>query len=346
MSSLVMRLSTALCAAALGLLSASPAPAAPPAVLSGEHARALDGLIADPPPAKLIDSAKSADSGLPMHFVTTNEKRLERYREVLGDRGGMHVGVGAGQNYLFIGWARSEVAVLLDFDQVIVDLHDVYRTFFLNATTADELIALWAPPRAEESRALITRFAADPARRQAALEAFELARFHVYGQLLGQQRRFRLLKVATFLTDQAQYDHIVGLWRTGRLRTVRGDLTADQAMKSVGRAARALGVPVRTVYFSNAEEYFSYDSGIRDNMAALPGDERSLVMRTAYDPGANDFAYGIQTLSDFRAWLALPNIKMMHQMVRQARGRVVRGLWQLPGPPPEQVAAVQRSVSP
>ena len=49
----------------------------------------------------------------------------------------------------------------------------------------------------------------------------------------------------------------------------------------IADAARRMGVPVRIIYFSNAEEYFkAYTPAFRNNVTALPADEKSLVLRT------------------------------------------------------------------
>ena len=54
------------------------------------------------------------------------------------------MGVGTDQNYLIAGWSRPEVLVLMDFDQVVVDLHRVYQLAFLHAESPEAFLRLSA----------------------------------------------------------------------------------------------------------------------------------------------------------------------------------------------------------
>jgi hypothetical protein len=64
------------------------------------------------------------------------------------------------------------------------------------------------------------------------------------------------------------------------------------------------------LYLSNAEEYFGYEGGFARNLAALPTDERSVVLRTFRDhrlPRPTDehaWHYNVQPVSDLRARIA------------------------------------------
>ena len=91
----------------------------------------------DPPPAEITRGS---------HYWIGNEDRLDVfYDDVSKDavKGGVHMGVGAEQNWMFIGWSKPEVAVMFDFDQAIVDLHRVYFVAFAAAATKEEFKALW-----------------------------------------------------------------------------------------------------------------------------------------------------------------------------------------------------------
>ena len=73
------------------------------------------------------------------------------------------------------------------------------------------------------------------------------------------RKRHQRLGVASFLTDNDQYRHVRKLWELDRVRPVRGDLTQDKALTDVAAFARAAKLPVRSIYLSNAEDYFSYE---------------------------------------------------------------------------------------
>ncbi len=265
----------------------------------------------DPPPTKLAGN---------WHFFASNEQRLEQFRRVITGLGGIAIGVGTDQNYLLGGWAKPEMLVLVDFDQMVVDLHEVYRAFFLYASSPAKFMSLWSPRATVRARGIIARAVPNPAKRRRVQRVFKLARLPVYVRLKKQQRYFRRLKTLTFLSDQQQYEYLVTLFRTGRVLAIRGDLTGKKTMAGIARAARKTGLPVRLLYLSNAEQYFQYGSSFRKNIFALPVDDKSLVLRTQHMTKKHGFAYVVQRLVDFRYWL------------RNKRTRRLRDLLQLGGP--------------
>src|SRR5579883_1489971 len=107
----------------------------------------------DRPPAHIVRG---------IHYVVSNENRHYLFRDAVRGKGGVFVGVGTDQNYLMAGWARPEVLVLLDFDQVVVDLHRVYRLAFLNAETPAAFMKLWAPRGWDRLTTLINQSEPDP----------------------------------------------------------------------------------------------------------------------------------------------------------------------------------------
>lgn len=295
-------LHAALCA--LAALLAGPAGAEAPEPGGAEtHAPALAPEIqarfasvsADPAP-KAITNAK--------HYLVSNEKRLGLFKEAAWGRGGVLVGVGTDQNYVLAGWARPEVLFILDFDQVVIDVHDVYRAFFLAAESADQLRELWTEAATERARGLIrSTYAAEGERQrqQRALAAYELARPEVEERLA----KLAASVLGTFLDTPAQYDFVRGLYTQGRVFAVRGDLTGGDTLRELARAARESDLVVRVLYLSNAEQYFMYNAGrYRDNVLDLPLDGRSVVLRTLPARGRPEgFEYLIQTGESFRAWL-------------------------------------------
>ena len=107
-----------ICLCSLASPAAAHAQAQPVAPLSAEHARVLRSVPEDPAPEGLFSDT---------HYLISNEDRPERFRGAVSDLGGLQLGVGTDQNYLFAGWARPQVLALIDFDQQVVDLHRVYR---------------------------------------------------------------------------------------------------------------------------------------------------------------------------------------------------------------------------
>lgn len=316
-----------MCGVALASLAPRPVRAEPPVALAAAEAQALRAVVEDPAPPRIAGD---------YHFVVSNEKKLERFREAVVDRGGMYVGVGTDQNYLLAGWSRPELLVLVDFDRYVVDLHEIYRVFFLHADTPEAFIAMWSSASAARSRALLDRELPDEVRARVET-LWPFARYRVFERLTLQRYHFKTRKLATFLTSQEQYDYLVGLLRAGRVHALRGDLTGSRTMLGVAGLARRLGVPVRTLYLSNAEHYFEYTPQLRRNIAALPVDERSIVLRTIFDSG-EDFFYMLQPAHGFQAWLAQTEVRSLRAMLPSHAWFLKPVAFWIPGPAPGPVA--------
>lgn len=268
-------------------------PAAPP-----ELVEAFSKLRTDPPPPELNRNS---------HFVISDERHHELFRETVTGRGGVYVGVGTDQNYTMAAWSRPEVLVLMDFDMLIPDLHRIYRLAFLNAADADDFVAMWgaSDPRLtdlieaewpeSEARAPITR-------------ALKISRGLVHGKLRRLRAYMKAEGIAHFLTDPEQFSWIVGMFKANRVFMVRGDLTADQTVLDIAAAAKAANLPVRVLYVSNAEAYFRpYPPSYLRNMAALPMDDRSVVIRTCgFKPDWSPdplYEYNVQPGDNFQRWM-------------------------------------------
>lgn len=282
----------------------TPATVAPAlAPIPNEWADAFGAVRPDPPPPKL-----TRDS----HYWVSDEQRHDLFRQAIASSGGVLIGLGTDQNYLLAGWARPEVLVPLDFDQMVVNLHYVFRVLFLASATADEFVARWDKERYPETKALVEAAYADrePAFRKGVLRALKVARPKVERRLARVKRTLGRIGVTSYLDDPTQYRYVVDLFRTNRVFPVRGDLTADKTVKDVAEAARRTGLAVRTLYLSNAEQYFKYNDSFRANMLALPFDARSVVVRTAGTRSAwaadGLYDYVVQSGANFRAWMESP----------------------------------------
>src|SRR5690606_20098978 len=101
--------------------TATPAPAEPEAVdplgpLPDEVRARFEGLPRDPKPDALVRNS---------HYWISNELNQDLWYEHVADLGGAYLGVGTDQNYLLAGWAKSDLVVVVDFDEAIADLHQV-----------------------------------------------------------------------------------------------------------------------------------------------------------------------------------------------------------------------------
>lgn len=304
------------------------ASAAPAAGSAAPAATAQAGADADPAPFLLPDGRVrpltederatfwgSADDAIPevldavleenegTHFLYSDELHLDNFQPRLDGLGGGYIGVGSDQAYLFMGWQRPELAWLADYDPWIAALHRAYLVFFENAPDIEAFEAMWSPDAADASRALLDAAYADRSDLELIQEVFRVARPRVARRLRAIRRMGESI-TPTFMTDPAQYEFIRQMVQAGRVRPMVGNLLAEVGYRGVGNAARELGVTIRHVYISNAEDYWAYPESIRVNMASLPYDERSLISRTrATKPRNGDYRYMQQPAENFVRWL-------------------------------------------
>lgn len=268
--------------------------------LSSTCIAAFEGVEADPHPEKL-----TRDS----HYWISDEQRHDLFREAIADSGGVFVGLGTDQNYLMAAWAKPEVLVPLDFDQMVVSLHYAFRVIFLNAKNPDEFTQMWSEDNFKVTRELIKQAYADKDERfqKDVLRAFKQGSKFVRRRIVRIKKTFGRLEVPTFLSDQSQYDFIVSLFRENRVFPVRGDLTAKKTVRQTGDAARKCGMSIRTLYLSNAEQYFKFTDDYRQNMLSLPYDAKTRVIRTAgtKKPWTADgvYDYIVQSSDNFKTWI-------------------------------------------
>jgi len=284
-----------------------------PAPLTDAERAVLNGTPEDAAPEKLGGVDESQEG---RHYLTGDEWNLHVLYPYVRDVGGGYLGVGTDQCYLLIGWARSSLAWLTDYDPWVSDLHRAYLAFFEQAATPAELMEWFAPKgRARGLARLDERWAGDP-RLPAIRQVYGSFHEKVYWRLKRLATEMRKAGVPSFVTDQAEYDHVRALVTAGRVRPMLGNLLADKGLKGAAEAAVKLGVSLRVVYLSNAEGYWSYPDQFRANMTALPSDERSLVVRTIASKWTNgDYRYNLQTLDSFKAWLAEKSIRSYKQIV-------------------------------
>ena len=278
---------------------ASPAAAlAQPAALtplSAEVRQALVAVRSDPPPKSLI---------LDRHYSTSNELRQYLYRHKIKPAGGLYIGVGSEQNYVLGGWARPEIMVLFDFDQWIVDLHAVYGLIFLAAKTPNDLIRLWHQRSRKQVEALIRTPSRSKERADRLVKIYKSTCRKIHKHLRWIRKEYKKKRVATFLSSQEQYDHIVALYRNNRVYAVRGDFTGERTMKDLAAFGKRFKIPVRMLYLSNVEFYFTYDKGrYRQNILDLEFGTPSLVLHTVVLTSSR-YRYVYHTGQNFQRWLA------------------------------------------
>ncbi len=298
----------------------SPAKATPPAPPVAPPDPSLPGPIADAfakvrpdrPPKRLTNDK---------HYIISNERRLDFWSNSVRDVGGLFVGVGTDQNYVLAGWCKPKVMVLMDFDQLVVDLQYVYWAFLKASASPAEFIARWTPDRRSRSRAkatLVAEYEDRPKILKAALRAYRYSPKTVFKRLARSRDRFATHGTPTFLNDSGQYDIVRSLVEQNRVFTVRGDLLADRTIADIAKAASRFELKVGVLYLSNTEMYFNWVRGFKNNMLALPMDEKTVVLRTLPVKPA-DYRYLVQPGLNFQGWIRANSQKAVWQMYKKRR---------------------------
>jgi hypothetical protein len=256
----------------------------------------LWGTASDAPP-ELLDGVRPEKFG--QHYYVSDEGHADIFRQYIDGVGGGYVGIGSDQAYLYIGWAKPQFAWTVDYDDHVVAMHELQQAFIVASATPAEYLALWKDSK--RAKELIAQLAPEGRARKRLL--------HVFGQ--GQprikRRTARLAKhlagVPTYLTDQPTYDFIRNLIKNGCVRPLLVDLLKDQGMKGIAESMTKVGLPVRVLYLSNAEEYWNYTDQFRANVRGLPIDDRSLALHTQASNSNEDYRYTAQPLRTFVTWL-------------------------------------------
>lgn len=236
----------------------------------------------------------------------SNERRHDLFFDDLRGLGGGYLGVGGDQNYTMAAAAGSQVLWLVDLDGAVVHMHRLYAALLSVAATPAEFLALLEPLRKQAVSDAVAAYYPGLAEdeRRAILSIYDIYRQDL-SQHLHATAAYRWGgRAVTWLGDPAFYDHLRQL-AVARLIVPRlGDLTGPHTVLAIGQAARAAGLPVRTIYLSNAESWFHYGREFRRNLGALPFDDRSVVLRTvksevlAY-PHGDIWHYSVQRADHF-----------------------------------------------
>lgn len=305
--------------------AAVPPAEAPPAEpdargpLTDAQVEILFGTVEDQPAEYRGGVTKEQEN---LHYLAGNERTLQIYHPVLDGVGGGYVGVGTDQAYLFMSWARPEIAWLIDYDQAVIEVHELYRLFFEAAETPEQMVALWDRPAREQGLAIIEN--AHQGRRVKSLRRWYLGhRGWIHRRLVSVTKTMKEAGVPTYLTDQEHYDFVRQMLEQRRVRPMVLNLHEDKGLKGLARAARELGVPIRVLYLSNAEEYWTrYPRRYRKNIAQLPYADDAIVLRTLLTWQMNhDYRYNVQAVSNYLEWLGQPYIDDVYD-ITHARPKV------------------------
>ncbi len=291
--------------------------------LTAQLGSAFAGVAPDPAPQEITRDT---------HYLAGNEWHMDLFAPRVTGTGGTYVGVGADQNYLLAGWARSNLVLLTDFDQWIVDLHAIYAVAFAKADNPEAFIDFWHRKSPRAAIAAIRELTPDPKRAQRLVSLYKFARVKVFVRLTKLRDDMAKRNVASLLTSQEDYDHVRGLSRSGRIIATRADLTKSGALRQLADVLGEAALPVHVMYMSNAEQYFAYRPVFRANVQAWPASTKALVLRTR--PMARDYTYVVQPLDEFREQLARPEVRSVRDLAPKRVLTAKRPLYDVPRDPP------------
>ncbi len=275
---------------------------------------------------------------LPNHYVKSNERRHDTWFPYVKDLGGAFVGVGPDQCYTVAAAQGAELMFLLDIDHMVVDVHNNYKVLIEASETPEQLHQRFNATEQDASLALLEEAYADADKRtrRLRLQTYRASRETIFRHLEHVIARHEDDEQTSWLSNADYYQHIRTLFQNDRVRIMDGDLTGADTMTSVGIAATKLQVPVRVLYLSNAEEYYKYTKQYVANIAGLPGDAQSVVLRTIYNKEWEHadalWNYQVQPLANYQAFLSEGKARSRNAMFRVAdKEKVLERTTDVPG---------------
>lgn len=219
----------------------------------------------------------------PFPYIMTNEPRSYLWNDYVDNLGGAYVGIGSDQNYSTIAAARSEWVWVMDYDPRVVKNHHRVFALIKAAQTPEAFVKFFSPGSRSAALAVLDAAFTDDKERRRQRAGFMATADKLYPYY--QEKRKATAKSGDYgwLAHDENYAYIRTLLEQGRMRVVAGDLLRDDgAMAKIGETARALGVPVRIYYTSNAPSSWGGEvtDAYRANVLGLPMDEKSVVLQT------------------------------------------------------------------
>jgi hypothetical protein len=282
-----------------------PADPAPPTTDELTAFRAITEDLVDVPPCEKAGRS-FIDCRDPRSYLKTNEPKTGVVLPALLNRGGGYTGVASDQNYTFVAHARAQWVWLFDYDANVVRWHHVLRALVLAAADRKAFVAFFTPAGRTSGEAAIAAHA-DPAERATLSALYRHASANLKSYY--ERQAFNKAYQYTWIGNDGSFSYIKRLYEQGRMAAFKGNMLESGTMISIGKAARALHVPIRIYYPSNAPEFWEFTDQYRKNVQGLPFDEQSIVVQTisglSLKTGFGQSGYWHYNVQDGRAHQAL-----------------------------------------
>jgi len=240
------------------------------------------------------------------HYFWSNERRHDLFFPALSERRGKggYVGVGGDQNYTLAAAVGAKVMWLLDIDPHIARMHRLYVALLQMAETPAAFLSFFESP--DRVGAVRNRLIATygPVEGRQILTVYQDFRISLGRHLSRTAKLTHEGQPTTWLSNATLYQHIRELAQKGLIVPRVGNVYGPSTLMGIGRAAEQSGLKIATMYLSNAEAWFQYNKEFRRNMATLPFDEHSVILRTleskAFSHPSDDFwHFSVQSATDF-----------------------------------------------
>lgn len=260
------------------------------------------------------------------HYFWSNERRHDLFFPVLAARlrKGGHVGVGGDQNYTLAAASEAKMLWLLDIDAEVVRMHRLYVALLPLAETPDAFLKFFEGP--DQTKIVRQQVMTCYGTKEGPMV---LAVYQNHRNSLGKHLRKTASlthqgQATTWLGNPTHYQHIRGLAQRGLIIPRIGSVYGQKTLMGIASAADKSGLTISTVYFSNAEAWFQYNKEFRRNMAALPFDEHSIILRTieskALPHPRDDFwHFSVQSAKDFVSKMEKPFYRSAEQAMKDAK---------------------------
>ncbi len=280
------------------------------APLCAEQMEILANIQQDPEP-EVLYAVHTETIG--RHYLVSDEKHPELFKETIENKGGTYMGVGFEQGYLYVGWLRPSLVFLIDYDPWVVLNHRVLVEVMKTCDDAQCLYNHFSKRDVAEAF-LNTQQAIDAG----FAEKENRHRIHRLRYAVTQAlAKLRDSELPTMMNRPEIYQFIRELVLSGRLRVVQANLLESGSIESIAGAMNQLGASLQTLYLSNAEQYWNYSDQFKKNMLALPFAKDGIIMRTrATYPRNSDYRYSIQPASIFKIWMAHPKTRAVKPMTK------------------------------
>jgi hypothetical protein len=318
------------CLACLACSAEARAEAIP--ALSAQHRAILDACRADKLDKKPCSNTKLAASTTcrdAYAHIHTNEWHHNVWLPYIRGLRGAYVGVGSDQGLTFIAAARSQVAWMIDYDPNVVRINRVHRALILASKDRQAFLARWTKANSKQTLALLQKTYGDGVEARRIARTYRWARKTV-GRYFTRMMRVGKRRSYHWLHSGEAYNYVRAMFRAGRIRILGGDLLKPTALTSIGAAARKLGIPIRVLYLSNAEEYWRYPKQFRANIKALHFDAKSVTLRTRTNkkgPTLGRYQYVVHAATHFQSRVGARGVSGVWSLLRDKRAARPKGLF-------------------